>query len=275
MKLTMKIARMDTKDTNCAQLFTEKKRQAAIASVVAVVCCSEQDANAMLDFCGWDVTHAVERFLAGHPVPAPRHASRGPARPAQHSSPAQAASDVPAGRSGGGSESNSGGGMAGAAGGEVGMVRLPEGVGTGSGRVVVGDGQVFTGSWVNGIVQGHGHFQCSDKEYKGEFLDGRMHGKGTHRWTATGSLLEYDGEWLRGHMHGRGIVTKGSDQLKYKCEFDQGRLVRQMPIKAKPMMTEEERSYMVSIFQSVLQESTEQEACDYLAHHGWNLQVRS
>jgi hypothetical protein len=229
----------------------------------------------MLDFCGWDVTHAVERFLAGHPVPAPRHTSRVPARPAQHSSTAQAASDAPAGRRGGGSEGNSGGGMAGAAGGEVGMVRLPEGVGTGSGTVVVGDGQVFTGSWASGIVQGHGHFQCPDKEYKGEFLNGLMHGKGTHRWTGTGSLLEYDGEWLRGHMHGRGIVTKGCDQLKYECEFDEGRLVRQRPIKAKPMMTEEERSYMVSIFQSVLQESTEQEACDFLAHHGWNLQVRS
>ena len=35
------------------------KREAAIVSVVAVVCCSEEDAAAMLDYCGWDVTHGV------------------------------------------------------------------------------------------------------------------------------------------------------------------------------------------------------------------------
>jgi hypothetical protein len=229
----------------------EKKRQAAIASVVAVVCCSEEDAGAMLDYCGWDVTHAVERFLAGHPAPAPRRAAQAQAAAASRANtltPHPPATSPPLASGGGrgadgssragGGGGGQGGGVAGTAGSDVGLVRLPEGTGTGSGRVDFGDGSAFTGSWVDGMVQGHGTFTCRDKRYTGEFLDGRMHGKGLHCWTTPGALLEYDGGWRQGLMHGRGIVTKGGgpDRLQYECEFQEGRLVNQKPLHAKPQV---------------------------------------
>jgi len=188
-----------------------KKREAAIEAVVAVVCCSEADASGMLDYCGWDVTQSVERFLAGHPVPPPR-AGRIPQPPPRlqasvSSTPCAAGaaasrlSSSPA-ATGSGPGRGAGGGAAGS---DVGMVRLPAGTGTGSGRVQFTDGSAFTGSWVHGVVQGHGHFLCSDKEYTGDFLDGRMHGHGVHCWTTPGALLIYDGSWHMGLMHGSGM----------------------------------------------------------------------
>jgi hypothetical protein len=48
----------------------------------------------------------------------------------------------------------------------------------------------------------------------GEFLNGRMHGQGVHRWT-TPALIEYDGSWHQGLMHGSGIVTKGQERRRY------------------------------------------------------------
>ena len=53
---------------------------------------------------------------------------------------------------GGGSGCEGGAGASGQ-GGDVGMVRLPAGSGTGGGQVRFGDGSVFTGSWVAGVVQ--------------------------------------------------------------------------------------------------------------------------
>ena len=51
----------------------------------------------------------------------------------------------------------------------------------------------------------------------GEFLNGRMHGQGVHRWT-TPALIEYDGSWHQGLMHGSGIVTKGQERRRYDVE---------------------------------------------------------
>jgi len=152
------------------------------------------------------------------------------------------------------------------------MVRLPPGTGTGSGRVQFVDSSVFTGSWVSGVVQGHGHFSSGDKEYTGEFVDGRMHGQGVHRWKTADGVLEYDGEWQQGLMHGSGMVIKGVNRQQYQCCFERGRLMSQRALFHKPALSLEERSYMVSIFQSVLQESTEEEAAACLSEYEWNLQ---
>ena len=262
-----------------------KKREAAVASVVAVVCCREEDAALMLDYVGWDVTHAVERFLAGQPVPAPRPQQRHSIAPAhsprRQSMPPQAAGGgrmVGGGGRGGGAATHGGGGEGGGGGGgssqggDVGMVRLPPGSGTGSGRVQFVDSSVFTGSWVSGIVQGHGHFASAGKEYTGEFVDGRMHGQGVHRWKTADGVLEYDGAWEQGLMHGSGIVIKGVNRQQYQCCFERGRLMSQRTLFHKPALSQEERSYMVSIFQSVLQESTEEEAAACLSEYEWNLQ---
>ena len=120
----------------------------------------------MLEHCGWDVTHAVERFLTGHPAPAPRaaftlppppprlalrpppqqlltpgHAASGAVGVAGAAGVAGVAGAAGAGRRGGGDADGGGGGGGGEGGGavrdasEVGMVRLPPGTATGSRRM--------------------------------------------------------------------------------------------------------------------------------------------
>ena len=165
-------------------------------------------------------------------------------------------------------------------------MRLPEGAGTGSGRVVFGDGSSFTGAWVDGVVEGHGVFEAGDKEYTGEFRGGRMHGRGLHRWLTEAGTLEYDGAWCQGRMQGSGVVTKNG--TRYQCVFDRGALISQQtavlggdgPVRAervgegKNEFGAEERAYMIEIFRSVLLESSEAEAAECLAEHAWDLQVR-
>jgi hypothetical protein len=73
-------------------------------------------------------------------------------------------------------------------------------------------------------------------------------------------------------MHGSGIVIKGVNRQQYQCCFERGRLMSQRTLFHKPALSQEERSYMVSIFQSVLQESTEEEAAACLSEYEWNLQ---
>jgi serine/threonine protein kinase len=286
----------------------DKKREAAVVSVVAVVCCSTEDAIAMLDYCGWDVTHAVERFLAGHPVPPPRpgrhavataevsNARAAASATDMHMPPHSGAAASTGGGDGGegvaaaagaaGKVSEQGPGNSGVVEGwrrrgkeaqgvgvgiNAGMVLLPEGTGSGTGRLELGHGSSFMGSWVDGIVEGHGHFQCRDKEFEGEFVHGRMHGKGVHRWKTNDGLLEYDGMWHEGQMHGTGIVTQGAQRRRFQCSFEHGRLTQQKSL-IKEKLSEEERDYMVSIFQSVLCESTKAEAIACLSDHEWDLQ---
>ena len=100
------------------------------------------------------------------------------------------------------------------AGSDVGMVRLPAGTGTGNGCVKFADGSTFTGEWVNGVVQGHGHFACGDKEYTGEFEHGRMHGQGVHRWKTGGGVLEYDGAWQQVNTRMQALLER------LECEIE-------------------------------------------------------
>ena len=273
----------------------DKRRAAAVSSVVAVVCCDAEQATRMLDYCAWDVTAAVERFLAGHPVP-PQRPDRHPPAPlpsrrqqSTHAGGAHGRAGEGEGGAGvvaGSARAAAGGSGAGGGGFEAGVVRLPEGAGTGSGRVVFGDGSSFTGAWVDGVVEGHGVFEAGDKEYTGEFRGGRMHGRGLHRWLTEEGTLEYDGAWCQGRMQGSGVVTKNG--TRYQCVFDRGALISQQtavlggdgPVRAervgegKNEFGAEERAYMIEIFRSVLLESSEAEAAECLAEHAWDLQVR-
>ena len=273
----------------------DKRRAAAVSSVVAVVCCDAEQATRMLDYCGWDVTAAVERFLTGHPVP-PQRPDRHPPAPlpsrrqqSTHAGGAHGRAGEGEGGAGvvaGSARAAAGGSGAGGGGFEAGVVRLPEGAGTGSGRVVFGDGSSFTGAWVDGVVEGHGVFEAGDKEYTGEFRGGRMHGRGLHRWLTEAGTLEYDGAWCQGRMQGSGVVTKNG--TRYQCVFDRGALISQQtavlggdgPVRAervgegKNEFGAEERAYMIEIFRSVLLESSEAEAAECLAEHAWDLQVR-
>ena len=65
----------------------------------------------------------------------------------------------------------------------------------------------------------------------------------------------------QGVMHGTGIVTKGEERPRYRCTFEGGKLVEQRALSHKAQLSGEEQSYMVSIFQSVLQVRAGVELC--------------
>ena len=73
-------------------------------------------------------------------------------------------------------------------------------------------------------------------------------------------------------MNGEGIITKGPDRMRFHCKFDRGVLLSQEPCAAKPMLTEDEKMFMISVFQSVVSNSTEQEAHRFLSMSSWSLQ---
>eukprot|EP00960_Hanusia_phi_P068447 766850-Hanusia_phi.AAC.2 len=143
------------------------------------------------------------------------------------------------------------------------------GLGTGSGHVKIGDTE-FEGSWVNGRAHGKARFIANAISYEGEFRNGFMHGRGVYK--ALDGSLEYEGEFVEGYMNGEGIITKGPDRQRFHCKFDRGVLLSQEPCAAKPTLTEDEKMFMISVFQSVVSNSTEQEALQFLSMSSWSLQ---
>ena len=45
----------------------------------------------------------------------------------------------------------------------------------------------------------------SGETYEGEWLNGKLHGRGI--WTCSRSGERYEGDWVDGKKHGRGIFT--------------------------------------------------------------------
>ena len=75
----------------------------------------------------------------------------------------------------------------------------------GTGTYRLGSGQIYTGEWVNGAMQGEGVLITdSGFEYVGEFVNHAPHGEGTAQWS-DGSV--YEGAYVEGMKHGQGTYT--------------------------------------------------------------------
>jgi hypothetical protein len=59
--------------------------------------------------------------------------------------------------------------------------------------------------------------KITDSNYKGEFEDGKRHGKGTYT-SVTGVI--YDGDWAEGKKHGYGKLTYPSGNLTYEGRWE-------------------------------------------------------
>ena len=60
--------------------------------------------------------------------------------------------------------------------------------------------------------------KITDSNYKGEFEDGKRHGKGTYTDPVTG--LIYDGDWAEGKKHGYGKLTYPSGNRTYEGRWE-------------------------------------------------------
>ena len=71
-----------------------------------------------------------------------------------------------------------------------------------------GDEVTWSGACVDGKASGEGRFTWrgnhGENVYQGEFLEGRLHGRGLYKW-AVGAC--YDGEFRDGNQHGSGTQT--------------------------------------------------------------------
>lgn len=75
----------------------------------------------------------------------------------------------------------------------------------------------YTGNTSAGTLNGYGELVYTETNfYKGEFLNGRYHGKGLFKY---GSEV-YEGFFANGKYHGKGVLTK--DKLRYEGDFQDG-----------------------------------------------------
>jgi len=90
---------------------------------------------------------------------------------------------------------------------------LPHGVG----RITLKGGNVFIGIWENGKrVKGTTIRSDGRQIYKGTFLNDKRNGQGEY----TNKEIHYIGNWLDGKMNGKGIVVSLADGSSYDGNFE-------------------------------------------------------
>lgn len=80
------------------------------------------------------------------------------------------------------------------------------------------DGNHYIGEWRNGRIWGKGTYtwKATGSTYQGDWVDGKMHGFGIYTWTAKG--ISYTGYFANGKRHGQGALF-GQDGEKYIGDF--------------------------------------------------------
>lgn len=70
---------------------------------------------------------------------------------------------------------------------------------------------MYEGEWVDGLWQGQGIYRLKNGDvYRGEFQEGRMHGKGHYKWRRRTGTYSGDFRYNRRHGHGRRVFLNGS-----------------------------------------------------------------
>lgn len=83
------------------------------------------------------------------------------------------------------------------------------------------DGGKYEGEWLDGKMHGKGTYVEADgSRYEGQWREGKMHGKGTQIF-AKGD--RYEGEYHDGHRHGKGKQSFANGNL-YVGNFWQGQI---------------------------------------------------
>jgi hypothetical protein len=86
------------------------------------------------------------------------------------------------------------------------------------GEMLYADGSTYYGSWLNGQFEGYGIYMCSKYMYEGTFVKGKKHGMGVY----TRNGYKYIGEWRDGTFHNNGILYGPESERLLKVLFDRG-----------------------------------------------------
>ncbi len=81
-----------------------------------------------------------------------------------------------------------------------------DGIPHGEGKMICKNGGVYEGEWKNGSPNGHGKWReknANNSNYEGDFVDGLFDGYGVKKWDC--NIHYYKGEWKQGRYHGKGI----------------------------------------------------------------------
>uniref|UniRef100_A0A3Q2PWQ1 Radial spoke head 10 homolog B n=1 Tax=Fundulus heteroclitus TaxID=8078 RepID=A0A3Q2PWQ1_FUNHE len=110
--------------------------------------------------------------------------------------------------------------------------------------------QQYVGNWQHGVQHGvgthiwflkrvNGSQYAQSNQYKGDFFEGRRHGKGTFYYAGGAT---YTGEWRSDKKHGQGKLTARSGRV-FECEFDDDLLIASLnedraptPLGAPPLL---------------------------------------
>ncbi len=84
------------------------------------------------------------------------------------------------------------------------------------------NGDMYIGSWINGLPNGHGDFIWENGDnYKGNFEDGKMNGQGRYKWK-TGNT--YNGYWKENKMNGRGTFSWAKEGATFEGFFQEDKI---------------------------------------------------
>ena len=85
------------------------------------------------------------------------------------------------------------------------------------------NGDMYIGSWVNGLPNGQGKFIWENGDnYMGAFDDGKLSGKGTYKWKTGNS---YNGIWAENKMNGRGTYYWAQEGASYEGFFQDDKII--------------------------------------------------
>ena len=98
------------------------------------------------------------------------------------------------------------------------------GVRDGEGTYTYVDGTKYEGTWKNNMKHGRGVMKYGTvAEYKGDFENGKRDGEGVYRILKTNDL--YSGSWKNGYKHGYGTFIFNDTKIKIKGEWSNGQVV--------------------------------------------------
>uniref|UniRef100_A0A0G4HNV5 Uncharacterized protein n=1 Tax=Chromera velia CCMP2878 TaxID=1169474 RepID=A0A0G4HNV5_9ALVE len=105
---------------------------------------------------------------------------------------------------------------------------LKRGVPDGEGMKLWKDGKVERGHWALGVLL-KGRIEAEGDIREGTFLDGQLHGKGSHEWIdkTTGLHMKYVGEFFRGDREGRGRLERGDGRVD-EGTWEEGKCIRSL-----------------------------------------------